>query len=103
MADNTLNHSYEAQVAIENAKHISVLLGWIERAREMADTFDHLIQCDEEFKKRCKENGWFPLPWEESESHALVDLVGIQEGCIRKVIACNETQASLARAQSTAA
>lgn len=103
MADNTLNHRFETEVALENAKHISVLLGWIERARELSETFEHLIQYDEKFKKRCKENSWFPVPWEESESQALADLVSIQEGCIRKVIACNETQASLARAQATAA
>ncbi|WP_309683039.1 hypothetical protein [Polaromonas sp.] len=98
MADNTLNHGFETQAEIESAMHISVLLSWIERARELSDTFDHLIQYDEKFKKRCKENNWFPVPWEESESRALVELVGIQEGCIRKVIACNETQALLARA-----
>jgi hypothetical protein len=103
MADNTLNHRFETDVALENARHISVLLGWIERARELSGTFEHLIKYDEKFNKRCKENDWFPVPWEEAESKALADLVSIQETCIQQVIAGNQSKAVLATAQATAA
>ena len=76
---------------MESAKHISVLLNWIERARELADAFDHLRQYDDGFKKRCTENQWFPVAWDESESQALTDLVSIQEGLIREVITRNNS------------
>lgn len=85
MANETVNHRNENELALESAKHISVLLNWIERARELSDTFDHLFMYDDGFKARCKENHWFPVAWDESESQALTDLVSIQEGLIRKV------------------
>lgn len=90
MTDITLNNRFDTEEALEKAKHISVLLGWIERARELSDTFDHLIKYDEKFKIRCKENSWFAVEWEESESRALAGLVGIQEGCIRDAINSNK-------------
>lgn len=92
MADNTLMHRIDIACALDSAKHISVLLQWIERARNMAETFDHLRR-DEKFQQRCRENRWFPLPWEESESDALADLMTLQESCIRRVIAENESKA----------
>lgn len=89
MANSTVMQSVEIETALERAKSISVLSQWIERSRDLAQTFDHLLKYDENFAKRCKENAWFSLTWDEEESKALAYLMGIQEECLRELITAN--------------
>lgn len=88
--NGAIKSRFDAEIAIENIKHISVIFGWIEQARELSQNVKNLIDFHDQGKELCKRREIFPLDWTDAESSALVNLAGIQEHCVRDLIKASE-------------